>query len=276
MMNEKLISTLKKIIFFLCDWKGQKRVNLPKTLYYNFRLFPFCVAKKLPLYIHCGVKTYQMGKISIEGDIRRGMISIGSYGLKSQGVSKILNKGEMVFKGPVILGGSTIIENRGKIVFEGETVVGEGNLFLIHKRLTIGKYTRIGFHCRWMDSDYHYMIHVQTGEIKTNKQAISIGKCNWIAGYTTVKKGARTPDYTIVAAANTLLIKDYTALLPPCSIIGGMPARLIASGYRRIYNMTEEGRINRYFDKHEEAGALRIDLENIDLEAYCTNDCLKF
>jgi acetyltransferase-like isoleucine patch superfamily enzyme len=275
-MNAKLKSILRETFFFFFDWKGQKRVDPLKTLYYNFRLFPFHTAKKLPLYIHCGVKTYQMGKIRIEGRISRRMIAIGGYGLKSQGVSKIVNKGEIVFKGPVILGGSTIIENLGQIVFEGETVAGEGNLFLIQKQLTIGQYTRIGFHCLWMDSNYHYMLHLPTGEIKTNKQAIHIGRCNWIASYTTVKKGTRTPDYTIVAAPNALLMKDYTSLFPPCSIIGGMPVRLIASGYRRISNLTEERRINRYFNEHPEADTLEIDLENTDLEAFCTNDSLKF
>ena len=275
-MNAKLESILKKTFFLFFDWKGQKRLSLLKTLYYNFHLFPFHTARKLPLFIHCGVKTYQMGRIRIEGEIRRNMISIGGYGLKSQGVSKIVNKGEIVFKGPVILGGSTIIENWGRIVFEGETVVGEGNLFLIQKSLSLGKYTRVGFHCLWMDSDYHYMIHVQTGEIKTNKRGIHIGRCNWIASYSTVKKGTRTSDYTIVAAPNALLMKDYTSLFPPYSIIGGMPVRLIASGYRRISNLTEERRINRYFGEHPAADTLVVDLENTDLEAFCTRDSLKF
>ena len=274
MMKEKLKSIFYKFRSFLFNWRGQQRINIWKTVYYNFRLFPFHIAKKLPLFIHQGVKTYKMGAICIEGEVKRKMISIGAFNLKTQGVTKILNQGKIIFKGPVSLGGAAIIENKGTIVFEGETVVGEGNTFLVHKKLVIGKYTRIGFHCLWTDSDYHYMINVKTGEVKPNKKEIIIGKCNWIASCTTVKKGTCTPDYTIVAS-NSLLCKDYREVLPPYSIIGGTPAKLITSGYRRISNMTEEKSLDKYFiDNMEHPYA--IDLENTDMEAFCTNDSLKF
>ena len=271
-------NTLKSILitfrFYLFNWRGQKKVNILKTIYYNFRLFPFHIAKKLPLYIHHGVKTYKMGAICIEGEIKRRMISIGSFDLKAQGVTKILNHGKIIFRGPVTFGGSTIIENKGIIIFDGETVVGEGTTFLVRKKLVMGKYTRIGFNCLFTDSDYHYMINIQTGEIKPNNKEIIIGKCNWIASCTTMKKGACTPDYTIVAS-NSLLSKDYRKDLPPYSIIGGTPARLITSGYRRIYNMTIEKSLDNYFmDNNTEPFV--VDLAETDMEAFCTNDPLKF
>jgi len=216
-----------------------------------------------------------MGLICIEGEIKRGMITIGGSDLKAQGVTKILNRGKIIFRGPVVLGAAAIIENMGLIIFEGETLVGEGTSFFIHKKLVIGKYTRVGFRCLWTDSDFHYMINVRTGEVKPNKKEIIIGRCNWIASCTTVKKGTYTPDYTIVAS-NSLLCKDYRKEdLPPYSIIGGTPAKLITSGYRRIYNMTEERVIDKYFMENKDQ-PFTIDLEHTDLETFCTNDPLKF
>ena len=273
-MRENFKKIFLKLSSYLFNWRGQQRINILKTVYYNFRLFPFHIAKKLPLFIHHGVKTYKMGAICIEGEIKRRMISIGAFNLKAQGVTKIVNRGKIIFRGPVILGGCTIIENSGIIVFEGETLVAEGTTFLVHKKLVIGKYTRIGFNCLWTDSDYHYMINVQTGEVKPNKKEIIIGKCNWIASCTTVKKGTFTPDYTIVAS-NSLLCKDYRQDLPPYSIIGGTPAKLITSGYRRIYNMTEEKFLDNCFVDNKEY-PFTIDLEHTDMEAFCTNDALKF
>ena len=274
MMKERLKSIFYTFSSYLFDWRGQRRINIVKTIYYNFRLFPFHIAKKLPLYLHHGVKTYKMGTICIEGDIKRRMISIGGFDLKAQGVTKIVNRGKIIFKGPVTLAGATIIENTGVIIFEGETLVAEGATFLVHEKLTIGKYTRAGFHCLWTDTDYHYMINVQTGEVKPNKKEIIIGKCNWIASGTTVKKGTCTPDYTIVAS-NSLLCKDYRQDLPPYSIIGGTPAKMIASGYRRIFNMTAEKSLDKYFADNKEH-LFVADLENTDMEAFCTNDPLKF
>jgi acetyltransferase-like isoleucine patch superfamily enzyme len=274
MMKDKLKPLFLKVSSYLFDWRGQRKINIFKTVYYNFRLFPFHIAKKLPLYIHHGVKTYKMGTICIEGEVKRRMISLGTFDLKSQGNAKILNRGKIIFRGPVILGGGIIIENTGAIVFEGETLVAEGTTLLVREKLVIGKYTRIGFRCLLTDSDYHYMVNVHTGEIKANKKEIIIGQCNWIAGCTTVKKGACTPDYTIVAS-NSLVSKDYRDMLPPYSIIGGTPAQLITSGYRRVFNMTQEKSLDRYFSDNKEYSFI-VDLSETDIEAFCTDDPLKF
>ncbi|MDR2086488.1 MAG: hypothetical protein LBP72_04860 [Dysgonamonadaceae bacterium] len=67
----------------------------------------------------------------------------------------ILNFGEIIFKGAVIIG-AVIIDNFGQIIFEGETLAGEGTTFIIRKRLYIGKYARIGFQSFFIDNDAHY------------------------------------------------------------------------------------------------------------------------
>jgi acetyltransferase-like isoleucine patch superfamily enzyme len=256
---------------FLINWHGQRKISLIKTFYYNFYLFPFSIAKKMPLFIHSGVKTYKMGKIIIEGKVKTGMISIGRLDIKSQGISKILNHGEIIFKGPVVIEGATIIENYGQIIFEGETLVAEGTTFIIRKRLSIGKCTSIGFHSFFMDTDGHYMINIQTGEIKNAHKEIIIGQYNWLGYGTIVKKGTCTPDYTIVALSNSILSKDYSHVFPPYSIIGGAPIKLIASGYRRIYNIVEEHRLSNVFKQNNNISSTIIDIENIDIDTYCTN-----
>ncbi|MDR0538803.1 MAG: hypothetical protein LBH04_12290 [Tannerellaceae bacterium] len=266
---------LRTAAFLFFDFRGGRRLNICKTLYYNFRLFPFKIAVRFPLFIHCGVKTYKMGKIIIEGKVKNGMLRIGGFNMKSQsGISRILNRGVIIVRGNLILGGATIIENAGEMVFEGETVAGEGTSFLIHKRIVIGQYTRIGFNCLFTDTDYHYMVNVNTGDVKQNKNEINVGRCCWIGSHASLKKGVVLPSYTIVAS-NSLLTKDYTTIIPPYGILGGAPAKLIAVGYRRIYNMTEEKRLNKYFN-HNNEQTYAINLENTDLETLCTQDALKF
>jgi acetyltransferase-like isoleucine patch superfamily enzyme len=273
MEKEKIIQLIKKTVRFFISRKGRRRVNITKTLYYNFRLFPFHIAKKLPLLIHTGVKIYNMGKIVIEGEIKTGMISIGRLDIRAQGVAKILNTGKIIFKGTVILNGGVRISNRGEIIFEGDTVIGENTFFVVHKQLRTGKYFSCGANCSFMDTDVHYTINVQTGKVDDSRKEIIIGNCNWFGNNTTVKKGTCTPDYTIAASSNTLLSKDYTNILPPYSIIGGIPAKLIASGYRRIYNRVEERRLCQFFNEND-VDSIMIDLENID--EYCTKDPLPF
>ncbi|MDR2533410.1 MAG: hypothetical protein LBC81_01315 [Tannerellaceae bacterium] len=214
-----------------------------------------------------------MGKISIEGKVTPGMILIGSYNLKGQGHTKILNRGEIIFRGPLRLGGGSVIENHGQIIFERETLITECVSFLIRRRLHVGEYARIGFYSMIMDSDYHYMVNVDTGEIKDHRREIVIGPYNWIGGRSIVKKGTRTPAYAIVASGS-MLAKDYTSS-EPFSLFAGAPAKVVATGWRRVYNIEEERRLDAYFSQSK-AASTTIDLDNIDLEAFCTDNSFKF
>ena len=115
-----------------------------------------------------------------------------------------------------------------------------------------------------MDSDDHFLVDVTTKEVIDNKKEIIIGKYNWIASRTVIKKGVKTPDYLIVASANALLTKDYTDL-PPYSVIGGCPAKLLKTGVRRVYNMEREALLIKYFKNSFES----YDFKDIEIDDIC-------
>ena len=53
-------------------------INWTKTLYFNFKKFPFSIAKQLPVFFYENVKfTSIAGKIEIKGAIKKGMIGFG-------------------------------------------------------------------------------------------------------------------------------------------------------------------------------------------------------
>jgi acetyltransferase-like isoleucine patch superfamily enzyme len=72
---------------------------------------------------------------------------------------------------------------------------------------------------------------------------IVIGNNVWIGNRTTVTPGTIIPNYCIVSS-NSLCNKDYS-YIPPDSIIGGIPAKLLKTGYRRIFSYEEQGEITR-------------------------------
>ena len=113
------------------------------------------------------------------------------------------------------------MENNGTMVFKGYTQIGEGTLILIRDYLEIGRYTRIGFLSFFMDSDDHFTVNMENQKVARNKAPIIIGKYNWIANKTVIKKNTKIPDYTIVASSNTLLSKDYTENGEFC-VLGGV------------------------------------------------------
>lgn len=235
-----------------------------KTFLFNFLAFGLNGVLKLPVYVYHNTKIYQIGKIVFHCPMKRGIFRIGQLDLKSQGTTKFKNAGIIEVWGPVKIEGCTILENDGVIEFHGVNRIADGSLIVIREKLVVGEQSRIGFQSFIMDSDDHYTIDVETKRVEKNKKGIFIGKYNWIASRTVVKKGVKTPDYLIVASANSLLTKDYTDL-PPYSVIGGTPAKLLKTGIRRIYNAENERFLNQYF-RMQNAFTIKDDLEEYCLQ----------
>lgn len=276
---KKLLKEWLMPIWFLFKYRTrytQRGLSLINTIYINLRSFPIHIAIKFPIFLYKNTKIYKLGKLNIEcSEISTGMICWGKYDYKTSGKGKIYNAGEIIFKGPVIIGGSSIIENIGLIIFGGFNQLGEGGLFLIREKMEIGEFTRIGFLCFFMDSDDHYMISIENNRITKNTSPIIIGKYNWIAAKTTIKKGSITPPFTIVASGNTLVAKDYSDIGPYC-VLGGVPAKVIGQGFRRIYNLRKEYELHQYFKSNPDASSINIDVTEDKLDEYCLSNALNF
>ncbi|MBR4267209.1 MAG: hypothetical protein IKQ46_14235 [Bacteroidales bacterium] len=257
---------IKRILYPLFGLSvPDKKINIYKTIIFNIIAFGV-KGLRLPVYIYNNTNIYKVGKIILHCPIKHGLIRIGQLDLKSQGKTKFKNAGTIEVWGPVKIEGCTILENDGIIEFHGFNRIADGSLVVIRKKLVIGEQSRIGFQSFVMDSDDHFLVDVTTKEVIDNKKEIFIGKYNWIASRTVIKKGVKTPDYLIVASANALLTKDYTDL-PPYSVVGGMPVKLLKTGVRRIYNIENERNLNEYFKKKNENSFLLDD--SIEMEKYC-------
>lgn len=246
-------------------------LNFWKTLYINFRLFKFGDAIKFPIIVYGKLEIHRLGLIKIEcPQLYRGIISFGKCIKKSQSATRIFNNGEIIFRGPCEIWGGVLMEVGEHSVLDiGEHVLlGENVRFMLRKGCIIGKYARVGFDTQFMDSDFHYMLNIVTGDIRNCTSMIVIGDYNWIGNKTTVKKGTITSDYTIVAAPNSMLNKDYTKITSPCPIIGGSPAKEITSGWRRIYNVSSEAMLAKYFYSHDDI--YKYDMS--DCDGFCTNN----
>lgn len=178
--------------------------SILNTIYYNFRIFPFKDALKLPLFIGgtTKIKGIRKGCICIKGKIQRGMLSIGrsfgSYGCY-RGITSILDFGP---QGMLIVNGRTAICTEFKISINGTLNIGEnfdannGLNCICKYSITFGKNCLLGWDVTVIDSDGHqiYIDGVQSSE----KKPIKIGDNVWLGAKTTILKGTQISNNSII------------------------------------------------------------------------------
>ena len=229
-----MIKFLKTVYRWL---KFQLSVNWIKTLYFNFRMFPFKTAIKLPVYFYGSVKfTSLKGNLMIDAPIKRSMIGFGQQfeiGTRSKNVAEINLNGTLKLNGHVHIGKDCLlyVATNAHCEFGHMTCLGSEVKVFCTQKICLGNWARIGYQSQLLDTNFHNMYNVQTKEKYPLSSPILIGNYNAVANNNTIMQGAKTPDYCVVAS-NTLLNKDYIPL-GNYILLGGIPAKLIKEHFSR-------------------------------------------
>lgn len=235
-----------------------KNVNIWKTLYFNFKVLPFSQAFRLPFFLYGKVVLMDLGgKIITPNTVKMGMIRIGYRWLDLWPVSflptQIQVKGELIFHGPAILSGGTVlnVQNKNGIIEIGsEVCIGGGTMVKCMDRITIGDRSRITGNCCIMDCNMHFIKDIESGRIAKFKSPIIIGKNCWINYGTVISKGAVVPDYTITSR-NTLVSKDFSDIGTNRMLVG-TPAKVVGSKVQRIFSIELQHKFARFFNENNE------------------------
>lgn len=232
---------------FATNW-----LNPIATIYLNLRSFPFKQAIRMPVWVYGCPRFYELsGRMIVDGKVTSGMIRFNQA--KPGAPSNMSVKSEILNKGLIIFHGVGLIGTGNKIVVGPKGTLEIGKNFKItdmcnigcFKRITIGEGSWIVHRCQVFDSNYHYVANFAKGTVPDYSKPIKIGKGCWICNSSTITGNAIIPDYTIVAS-NSLVNKDMTDV-PESSMIGGIPAKLIATGFRKIENCKIENEISRFY-----------------------------
>lgn len=212
-------------------------VNWTKTLYFNFKKFPFATAKKLPVFFYGKVKfTSIIGEIQIDGNIQKGMIGFGQpYELNTvhKGIAEIVLQGKLVFKGKFQFGKDYFVfvgENALCVLGNMASMASNAKLICTEK-IILGDYARFGAECQIIDTNFHDLIDTKTGEKLQKSAPIFIGNYNFVSNRVSILKGTQTPNFCTIAS-NSLCTKDYKNLGENV-LIGGVPAKLIRNNITR-------------------------------------------
>lgn len=210
-----------------------KVLDFGATIIFNFRAFPWRIARKLPIKIGYNTKVdyIRKGCIEIEGDIHRCMIKIGVTGLDGvtgerrshirfgkEGTAKVIFKGDAV-----IARGALLSADRGTLIF-GKGFSANNNFYVsCNDRIEFGDHVMIGWEVKVRDSDNHTIM--QGGKEKQNHAPVIVGNKVWIASYCDILKGTKLGNYSVLGY-RSLLTKSFAE--SHC-MIAGVPAKLIAN-----------------------------------------------
>ena len=212
--------------------------NIFYIIYLNFKFLPFKQACRLPIDVYGKLRLVgKSGKLNIIGDIRPGMIKLGSQGRDMFPLDPVILdiRGELTFNGFFYIGcGSTIrVEDNAKMSIGADSRFGAQTILFCEERINIGAQVEGSWRCQLMDTDRHEIIDRKNNTVLQSCKPIEIGDNVWIGNNVLINKGTRIPD-NIIIASKSLCNKDYSNV-PAFSVLAGMPAKVVASDKQRIW-----------------------------------------
>lgn len=245
-----MIDSLKKIYRHLRKkYRFYKSVNWIKTYYFNYKKFPFQIAKKLPVFFYGPVKLSSIiGDIKIEAPIKRAMVGFGQpYELisKYKGTSELHLNGTLVVKGHVQFGKDYFIyiDTQAYCEFGHMSSLASNGRIICKNKIVLGNYARIGSESQLIDTNFHQMINTETGELYPMNGAIKMGDYNFVSNRVTIMQKTITPSNCTIAS-NTLCNNDYSKFGENI-LIGGIPAKLLRQNISRDW-AGEHSDLERY------------------------------
>ena len=199
--------------------------SIPKSLYFNLKIFGFKDGIKFPVIISNNVILEDIsGKIEVKNPKPFGIrIGFGPTDIYSSKHEKtiIKNTGKIVFDKKCKIGYGSAISNEGYIELGENFSISFRGKIICRKSIKIGKNSLMAWDTLIMDSDHH---PIYENEKRINEdEGIIIGEKNWIGAKSTILKGVVLGDNNVVALGS-VLTKKYKV---NHKVIGGLPAKII-------------------------------------------------
>lgn len=185
------------------------RVSWLKSIWFNFRVFKFEQAIKLPVLLSRNVDVTHCyrGCCEIHGGCKIGILRIGvsEIELYPDNRSILAIWGKIIIKGasPHLINSGTIIHVKPNAVLTiGDSFTCSGDTKIIcFKSITIGDDNMWSFNNIIMDTDSHELF--VNGKKNINKEII-FGNHVWLGCGNIILKGSILPDNCVVASGSTI------------------------------------------------------------------------
>lgn len=203
-------------------------LDLPKTLYVNFKGLEFKEAIKFPIKVSHKVKVGKLyrGCFKFNSPLKRSMVKLGYHGTTfiSENKSYLsVDNGVIVFSNDVTLGeGFSICVENGYIEFEEKFYANKNFQIQSEEKIIIGRNCLIGWNVSIRDTDGHNVY--EASKVTSLKGSIMIGNDVWIASDCTILKRTKITNGSVVGCMSLvcgLKMKENNCL------VGGIPGKVI-------------------------------------------------
>ena len=255
--------------------KALQNTNLVSTIIFNFKMFDFIDAIRLPIFLYGKVDYSRCyGKIiRLRSDNKPhiGGWKIGIGGYNSSGRHSRLTV--LSIEGTLYIGEHGRIANgcllnikpNAICVLEDGADFNECCKIRCHMSIKVGKGTQFAWECQVYDTNFHYMVNLADRTILNINKPIEIGDYCWFGNRVNVARGTILPAFSIVGSCS-LVNKDFSNY-PNC-IFAGVPAVVKKSNYMRVFNKIRQYyELESWFLEHPQ-GVYKIG-EDVDLNEFC-------
>lgn len=218
---------MKYLMFFI-----RHIPDMPKTVFYNLKLFDFRVAVKLPVFFSRHVKVQELRKNSIrieDCEIKPFMIEFSNSGTKGvtgfrRSFIQVSGAGQIIFKGPAALtGGASLRIGKGTLTLGRNFYANRNFSVICSEQISFGDDVLLGWDICVRDCDGHQFF--VDGERTDSVRPVCIGNHVWIGAHVHILKGTRIQNDSVVGYGSIVLSpfsEDHI-------LIGGYPAKKLKS-----------------------------------------------
>lgn len=207
--------------------------SLPKTFFFNLKVFRFRTAIRMPIFVSCYTKIKGVNRKNFICSLDRprfGTCRIGISGsetgllIKKTSLLYIHNGGKIIINGPISISRGAYIEaNDGVIIFGSNVKMNTGCYVESEKsKIEIGNDCSFGWNCVIKNCDGHHIINGDQ-EVE-NHGDIFIGNHCWLCSESSVLKNGYLGDDCILAYKSILTKKISTK--SGC-LYAGTPAKIV-------------------------------------------------
>lgn len=207
-------------------------LDIPKTLYFNFKVLNFRDAVKLPFYVSHNYKIilpkHCRGIIEFKFPKSRFCVRFVNGGSSDiipnkYGIIQFEENTKVIFNGSAKFSAGCCIKvvNDGKLIFGKNFSANRNCSITSTKKVTIGDDCILAFNIIIRDTDGHDII--KDGSIINPSKAVRIGDRVWICGNCALLKGTSVMSNSIIGFGTILNKEIYS----PNVIIAGIPGRIV-------------------------------------------------